>query len=346
MVWEPGQRDHEYREYLSSEQIELNYTHPEFYDRQGKGTEGRSSSLSYDGLPAAYTAPEAYAVDVGSEQQAVVREGTAGGRIRRGLAGIGGGLAALAAMVFKLQWLGLLLKFGWAGISALISIILYSMLFGWAFGIGIVALLFIHELGHALVIKLKGIPFKGMIFIPLLGAAVLMKKRPLNARDEAEIGIAGPLAGGLGAAGCLALAWLYHGQVWTPLAYFGFFLNLINLIPALPFDGGHVMAAIDRRLWLLGFSGLLAFQIWSWLNGDFSPWLLFFLAMVAISFWARRLSEMPDAQSYYRVRWPTRLLIALLYFGLVAALIGGISLSHALIFSSFSGQGALAPAGS
>src|SRR5260370_38417605 len=77
----------------------------------------------------------------------------------------------------------------------------------------------------------------------------------------------------------LALAHIYPGTVWAPLAYFGFLMNLFNLIPIVPFDGGRVLAAIDRRVWILGFIGLLAFQVWSWLHGNFSIWLLFFVFM-------------------------------------------------------------------
>lgn len=95
--------------------------------------------------------------------------------------------------------MALLLKFGFAGITALVSIGVYSLIFGWQFAIGLVALLFIHESGHALVMKLKGIPIGGMIFIPLFGAAVTMTRMPRNAKDEAEVGIAGPVAGALAA---------------------------------------------------------------------------------------------------------------------------------------------------
>jgi Zn-dependent protease len=337
MAWDPQRGDHSYREYPAAAE-HIDYAHPDFY-RQGPPTPASTSQIysNYPYEPAQmqpYQGPasiEGYTSDPGAiQRRAAQKEGANAGK-RKGLAGLGGGLAALGALLLKFQWLGFLLKFGWAGISALVSIALYAVVFGWAFAVGLVTLLFIHEMGHALVMKLKGIPLGGLVFIPMLGAAVFMRQRPKNARDEAEIGIAGPLAGALASIGCLALAWRDPDQVWAPLAYFGFFINLFNLIPVLPFDGGRVLAAIDRRVWIIGFLGLLAFQIWSWINGDFSPWLLFFVIMAATQFWARRLPDTPETQAYYHVPLLTRILIALLYFGLAAVLMLGMSLARTLI---------------
>src|SRR5437667_9003874 len=231
-----------------------------------------------------------YAIGDGQDEPAATGKSEAGSNKRKGLAGLGGIGAALAALLLKFPMLGIFLKFGWAGISAIVSIVVYSYIFGWQFAVGLVALLFIHEMGHALVMKLKGIPVGGMIFIPLLGAAVFMRQMPKNAKDEAEVGIAGPIAGAIASSVCLffALQSPHIHTIWAPLAYFGFFINLFNLIPIVPFDGGRVLAAIDRRIWILGFLGLVAFQIWSWINGNFSIWLLFFVLMAATQLWSRR----------------------------------------------------------
>ena len=252
---------------------------------------------------------------------------------RKGLAGIGGAIAAIIASLSKLGSLGFLLKFGWAGISALISIAVYSWLFGWRFAIGLVTLLFIHEMGHALVMKLKGIPIGGLTFIPLLGAAVTMRRMPQNARDEAEVGIAGPIAGAVACAFCLLFAYMpMADQIWAPLAYFGFFINLFNLIPIVPFDGGRVLAAIDRRVWILGFVGLLGFQIWEWLNGNFSFWLLFFVIIAFTQLWSRgAAAKTLQGQSYYDVPLLTRITMSLLYFGLAVVLYLGMTTAHGLI---------------
>src|SRR5437588_8724669 len=146
-------------------------------------------------------------------------------------------------------------------------------------------------MGHAVVMKMKGMPIGGMIFIPLLGAAVFMRQMPKNARDEAEVGIAGPIAGAIASSICLVLAQLspHTHTIWAPLAYFGFFINLFNLIPIVPFDGGRVLAAIDRRLWIVGFIGLIGFQVWSFIQyHSISPFLLFFIFIAGTQLWARR----------------------------------------------------------
>ena len=273
-------------------------------------------------------APNPEITQEGVEQQS----GTERGGVRKRLTGIAALLAAIGSWILKFKSLVFLLKFGTAGISALISIGFYAIVFGWPFAIGLVAMLFIHEMGHALVMKLKGIPVGSMIFIPMLGAAVMMNQMPKNAKDEAEVGIAGPIAGALAASFCLFVAQGQPHSVWAPLAYFGFFMNLFNLIPIVPFDGGRVLAAIDRRIWILGFVALLGYQIWLWLNGNFYPWLLIFVVMAAFQLFSRsRTPDSPEARSYYEVPLMTRIVLSVLYFGLAAVLFIGMSMSHTLI---------------
>jgi Zn-dependent protease len=239
---------------------------------------------------------------------------------------------ALSALLLKFPLLVYLLKFAVVGFTALLSVVVYSLIFGWQFAIGLVLILFVHEMGHAVVMKLKGIPIGGMIFIPLLGAAVVMKQMPKNAKDEAEVGIAGPVAGAIAAMVCLALAREYPNTIWAPLAYFGFFINLFNLIPIVPFDGGRVLGAIDRRIWIIGFIGLVAFQIWSWVNGNHSLFLLLFVVRAASQLWSRRkVPNTPEAQAYYDVPIGERIVLGLAYFGLAAVLVLGMSISHGLM---------------
>jgi Zn-dependent protease len=253
---------------------------------------------------------------------------------KKGLAGIGAALAALVAIVLKVPWLLTILKFGWFGFSAFLSVALYSLIFGWYFAIGLVVQLFIHEMGHALVMKLKGIPIAAVTFIPFLGAAVTMRRMPQNAQDEAEVGIAGPIAGAMAAGVCLLVAELspHPMNVWASLAYFGFFVNLFNLIPIVPFDGGRVLAVLDRRIWLLGFVGLLAFGVWQWFQGNFSPWFLVFVVMAASQLWSRGITpKTPEEKEYYNVPLATRISLSLLYFGLVIVLLLGMSLAHSMM---------------
>jgi Zn-dependent protease len=351
------------REYKNNRRAkDIDYAHPEYYQAEAPPARPVERDNPYDpsstatpyteatpsvntsmaayemGPMSAYSGPkniEGYTLDVGTEQREAAKRGTAeGGQKKKGLAGIGAALAALVAVVLKVPWLLTLLKFGWFGFSAFLSIALYSLIFGWYFAIGLVIQLFIHEMGHALVMKLKGIPIAAVTFVPFLGAAVTMRRMPQNAQDEAEVGIAGPIAGAMAAGVCLLVAELapHPMNIWASLAYFGFFVNLFNLIPIVPFDGGRVLAVLDRRIWLLGFIGLLAFGAWQWLQGSFSPWFLVFVVMAASQLWSRGFTpKTPEEKEYYNVPLATRISLSLLYFGLVIVLLLGMSLSHAMM---------------
>ena len=284
----------------------------------------------YRGLQSmeAYASPE----ETEAQQQVPGDVHASSGKSRKKLTGLSGLLVAIGSFLLKFKSLAFLLKFGWFGFSALASVLVYSFLFGWQFAIGLVVLLFIHEMGHALVMRFKGVPMGGMIFVPLLGAAVTMRQMPQNAKDEAEIGIAGPIAGGIAACVCFYFAQQAPGTIWAPLAYFGFFLNLFNLVPIVPFDGGRVVAAIDRRVWIIGFVALLGYQIWEWVHGDFSPWLLLFVVMAATQLWSRGLRrQSPEALGYYKVQMRSRIFLGILYFGLIIVLFLGMTLTHNIL---------------
>jgi Zn-dependent protease len=305
------------------------------------------SMYSYDpGQMTAYKGPsdlEGYTDDIGEEQREAAKHGTwERSKRRKKLAGIGGIGASIIALAIKLKtllfllldvkWLLAFSKIGLTSITVLISVGAYALIFGWQFAIGLVALLFVHEMGHAVVMKMKGIPIGGMIFIPLLGAAVLMRQMPKNAKDEAEVGIAGPIAGAIAASVCLFFAQANPDSIWAPLAYFGFFLNLFNLVPIVPFDGGRVLAAIDRRLWIIGFLGLVAYEIWYFIQyQNINIWLLFFIVMAATQLWSRRAADTPEAQAYYTVSAGERIVLTLAYFGLAAVLVLGMTISHGMI---------------
>jgi Zn-dependent protease len=356
MSWNPKE---DFSEYYNKTTRNMDYSDPDYYQSEVNKSprsaqpvqslepaslypnyahELPSDKLDYNAeLLTPYSDPssiEGYTADIGADQREAAKRGTIeGGNKRKGLAGLGGLGAALSALLLKFPVLVPLLKFGWLGFSALFSVIVYSLIFGWQFAVGLVLLLFVHEMGHATVMKLKGIPIGGMIFIPLLGAAVIMKQMPKNAKDEAEVGIAGPIAGAIAAMVCLAAARVYPDSVWAPLAYFGFFINLFNLIPIVPFDGGRVLGAIDRRIWIIGFLGLIAFQIWSWINGNHSLFLLLFVVLAASQLWTRRSRpNTPEDRAYYDVPIAERIILGLAYFGLAAVLVLGMTISHGLMY--------------
>ncbi|WP_254772896.1 site-2 protease family protein [Paenibacillus sp. NFR01] len=160
-------------------------------------------------------------------------------------------------------------------ISMLISIWAYTLIYPWQFAIGFVLLLLIHETGHVIAAKRIGLPVSAPLFVPFMGALITMKKQPLDAKQEAYLAFGGPLLGSLGAAACFALGYVLDSPLLYSLAYIGFLLNLINLLPIHPLDGGRIVTAVSRWLWLVGLIGGLAVIIYMQSVLFFIIWVLF-----------------------------------------------------------------------
>lgn len=227
--------------------------------------------------------------------------------------------AGLFFVLAKLKFLLIFLKLGkfaTTAISMVITIGIYAWTFGWMFAVGFVALLFAHEMGHYIASKWVGVPVSGPVFIPFIGAFVRMKELPANAKIDAQIGYAGPLAGSLAAGLALLVYFAVDSKLFLALAYTGFILNLFNLIPVHPLDGGRVTTAISPNLWLIGIPILIYFTITS-----FNPILVLIIILGCIQFYKHwKGSE----REYYEVSSETRNLFTVLYFGLLAALGSGV----------------------
>lgn len=248
---------------------------------------------------------------------------------------IGSALAAVAALVAKffaaikgavllLPKLKLLTTAG----TALVSVAAYSLFFGWTFAVGFVVLLFVHEMGHVVQLRREGLKASAPMFVPFLGAVVMARSLGENALAEARVGLAGPVFGTLGSAACLAVAEAAHSDLFRALAYIGFFLNLINLIPVVPFDGGRAMAALAPVMWFFGLGALVVLLI-----AFGNPFLLIFLFLGATDTWRRwqqRKTRSLQQAAYYRVSPANRRLVALVYFGLIVLLVAGMDASHVL----------------
>ncbi len=169
----------------------------------------------------------------------------------------------------KLGWLGVLIigigsklkallpllkfgKFGGTLITMVISIWGYALLFPFHFAVGLVVMIFIHEMGHVLAARIKGLPVSAPAFIPFLGALITMKKQPSDAATEAFLALGGPLLGTLGAVAAYGLGVWLDQEILLMIAYIGLFINLFNLIPIHPLDGGRIVVAITRWLWVVG----------------------------------------------------------------------------------------------
>lgn len=143
--------------------------------------------------------------------------------------------APIAAIV------GVLIKFGWIGLkfaSIFIAIGGYALIWGWKFGVGFVALIFIHEMGHFVEAKRQGLHPSWPTFLPFLGAYVTIKDARLNPWRNALVALAGPFVGGLGAAAFWFVGEQRGSSLIEALGYAGFLINLINLLPVGFLDGG------------------------------------------------------------------------------------------------------------
>lgn len=155
----------------------------------------------------------------------------------------------------KLKSILPLLKFGKFGgtlITMAISVGGYALLFPYQFAIGLVVMIFIHEMGHVWAAKIKGLPVSAPAFIPFVGALITMKKQPRDAATEAFIALGGPFLGTLGAVAAYGLGVWLDQELFIAISYIGLFLNLFNLIPIHPLDGGRIVVAITRWLWVIG----------------------------------------------------------------------------------------------
>ncbi len=246
----------------------------------------------------------------------------AGGAIAGAGALIAKFAAQLKGLLFLLPKAKLLVTAG----SALVSVAAYSLLWGWRFAVGFVVLLFIHEMGHAIQLRREGIPASAPTFIPFLGAVIASRSLGDDAYAEAKVGLAGPVLGTLGAAACLAIGEASGSGLFMALAYIGFLVNLFNLIPVVPLDGGRAMAAMSPWMWFIGFGVILTGVI-----ALHSPFLVLVAAFAGYELWRRwqhRRSRTLESAAYYRVPPRARLVIGLLYIGLIAVLALGMDVSY------------------
>lgn len=196
-----------------------------------------------------------------------------------------------------------------SGVSMVVTIGAYAFKMGFRFAIGFVLLTVVHELGHALLIRAKGLRVDAMVFIPFVGGAVTLKDQPTSAFDDAQIGLAGPIAGTLASVGCLMVYRWGGGPLYLALAFAGFLLNVFNLLPIGPLDGGRIAGGISKWIWVLG--GLVLFYVMvAWK----SPLLI--LVLILGVFQIYKSITRPDP-GFYSITPAQRTVIALTYFSLL-----------------------------
>ena len=233
-------------------------------------------------------------------------------------------LAAVGFLLWKLKFVfAAIFKFKLFTVagSMLVSIAAYALLWGWKFAVGFVLLLLVHELGHVGEAKRQGLPVSAPMFIPFLGALIMLRELPEDAWNEAKVAIAGPIVGGLGAAAVWGVGEALDSELLVALAFTGFFLNLFNLAPISPLDGGRIVAAIHPGLWLVGLAVLLGLTILAP-----NPILILILVLGGLESWRRwRLRGRPESETYYRVSRRRRFVTGIAYVVLAALLTAGMS---------------------
>jgi len=240
-------------------------------------------------------------------------------------------VAVVGLLLWKLK--GLLvsvLKFGKfipamlkTGGTMFISIWVYAVFWGWKFAVGFVLLIFVHECGHLLVARRFGLNVSAPMFVPFVGALILLRDAPRNAWMEAWVGIGGPLLGALGALVCHAIYLSTGKMLFGALAYTGYFLNLFNLAPTGFLDGGRIVAAISPWLWIVGAVVLVAMLVFRF---NILVLLILLMSLPRLFTLFRKRSE--EEHRYFEVTPWQRGVMALLYFGLIGALVYAMSITQ------------------
>jgi Zn-dependent protease len=250
-----------------------------------------------------------------------------GTRYRDLLRKIAAPFVALGLLLLKFGGLLLKLKVLTTAGSMLVSIAAYAWIWGWQFGVGFVLLIFVHELGHVLELRRQGVPASAPLFIPFLGAVVGMKQLPDDAWKEARVALAGPILGSLAAAAVWVAAEWTGSEFLLALAFVGFFLNLFNLIPIVPLDGGRAAAALHPAVWLVGLILMVGLAV-----VRPNPILFLIVIVGGLELW-RRWGERHERADYYRLAVSQRVAVAVVYIGLIVVL--GVAVAETHVARSF-----------
>ena len=223
------------------------------------------------------------------------------------------------------------LKFGkllTTGGTMIVSVVMYAFVYGWQYAVGFVGLIFVHEMGHYLAAKQKGLDVGVPVFIPFVGAWIALKEMPHDAEMEAYIGLGGPLVGSIGALACYFAAREWNSMLLLAISYSGFFLNLFNLIPVPPLDGGRITAVLSPRLWLLGLPILVAVFFY-----HPNPMLILIAVLAIPQVWRyfKNKEENPEEQAYYDVPLETKIMYGTYYLALLIFLAMMVDGVHQLL---------------
>ena len=220
-------------------------------------------------------------------------------------------MKALAALLLA----GKMGKVLTSGGTMLLSVFAYAFVFGWWYAVGFVVLLFVHEMGHFLAARKRGLNVGLPTFIPFVGAWIQLKEQPMDAETEAFVGIAGPMLGSAAAFVCYMAARETGSGLLMALAYAGFFLNLFNLIPLSPLDGGRIVSVISPKIWFLGVPILVGLFFWIP-----SPLLVLIAILALPQIWSVLSGKAALESRYYEAAPAVRIEYAAQYLALAGFL--------------------------
>ncbi|MCX6909317.1 MAG: site-2 protease family protein [Verrucomicrobia bacterium] len=229
-----------------------------------------------------------------------------------------------SVLIAAVKFLPLLLK---TGGTMVLSIVVYALMWGWWFAAGFVVLMLVHECGHLVAARRCGLKVGMPVFIPFMGAAIALKEAPRNAWIEAQVGIGGPLMGAAGAFACLLIYEFVPNPFFLALAYAGFWLNLFNLIPIVPLDGGRVVTAISPWLWVAG----LVLMVFVLLQSSFNFFVILIVGLSLPRVFALFRRQSAAERRFFELTPGQRALMSAIYFGLAGTLGWMMHATHAQI---------------
>lgn len=264
--------------------------------------------------PGEYIPPPAYqgASDIPPESPHHYQ--TAPQRSNRGLMS---GLISAALAVWAVVKYGLIFLVKIPAGATLISLVIsfggYALFYGPWFAVALVSMILVHEMGHVVEIRRQGMPASAPIFIPFLGAAIFQRSHPTDALKQAQIGIAGPIAGTIGATAAFLLYGTTHNEIFLLAAWIGFYINLFNMIPIWMLDGAWILGAVSPYFQVAALV-LIGLAAWN-LHFFLSPLLIIF-ALLGIP---NLISRFRDAKNPYYSSVPVggRWAMGLAWLGLV-----------------------------
>lgn len=204
--------------------------------------------------------------------------------------------------------------------TMLLSVLFYSRYFGWTFAAGFVVCILIHEMGHVFAAWRLGVPVSAPIFIPGMGALILGKKFGESPWEGAIIGYGGPLFGTVAGLVCWGLFGLTHNPLFLGLAFTAFLLNLFNMMPIFPMDGGRIVGAVSPYIWVVGLVGMIGLTLTGFMSNPF-VWLLIILSLPNVVAGFKR-------KEHHRTTTKQRSIAGVAYVGLCAFLVWGMAETH------------------